>query len=297
MNPLDTGVLITCACVALSVFFATLVVVDFISYVSTRYKEKYLEETQTELEDIILQLPASRVLDLTLALSGLTGFLAAGIYVISARQFSWAVLFVVFLAGVIVSFPLPRFYLRFLRKRRLEKFNEQLEDALTSMSSALKAGFSINQALEIVAEENRRPISVEFRLLLHEIRLGLPLDKALDNMVKRMQSDDFELVATAITTARQTGGELTVIFERLSALIRERLRIHLRLRTLTAQGRIQAIIVGGMPIILLFAINYIAPEMMRDFLGSIQGLGLIALAIILDVVGFLFIKKILTIDV
>ncbi len=297
MNPFDHGLILTSLSAALAVFFAVMVVVDFMGYVSSRYRDRYIEETATELDDILLQMPPSRILDLTLAISALAGFSASVFYGLASRQPNWSIAILCGLFAAICAFPVPRFYLRFLKKRRLEKFNEQLEDALSSMSSALKAGFSINQALEVIAEENRRPISIEFRLLLQEIRLGVPLEKALDNMTQRMQSDDFELVATAILTARQTGGELTVIFERLSALIRERLRIHLRLRTLTAQGRIQAIIVGGMPILLLFAMNYIAPDMMGDFFSSIKGLGLIALAVFLDVLGFLVIKKILTIDV
>jgi tight adherence protein B len=180
---------------------------------------------------------------------------------------------------------------------RLIHFNEQLEDALTSMSSALKSGFSINQAIDVIAQENIRPISVEFRQLMQEIRLGVPLEDALHNMVERLQSDDMELVATAIITARQTGGELTVIFERLAGVIRERSRIQGRIRSITAMGRLQAYLVGAMPFLLMVILTYMAPAIMSAFFNSIVGIIAIGVVCVLVVTGFLIIKKIVTIDI
>jgi tight adherence protein B len=185
----------------------------------------------------------------------------------------------------------------------MNMFNDQLEDALSSMSSSLKAGFSINQALEVVAEENKRPISVEFRLLVQEIRLGVPLDEALQKMVDRLECPDMELVSTAIITARQTGGELTAILDRLASVIRERMRINQRLRALTAQGRMQAYMIAAMPGLLLLAMSYIAPDMMSNFFNATVanvipiGILLIIGAFILVVIGFFVIKKITTIDI
>lgn len=296
MNGLDMG-MIASLCAALSVTMATLVVVDFFSYVSARYKERYLKETATELDDVLLQMPAMKIFDFSLALGGITGFVAALTIGWSSANWSWVRVVVVGAMAAIIAFPLPRLYLRFLKKRRLIRFNEQLEDALSAMSSALKAGFSINQALEVVADENLRPISVEFRLLVQEIRLGVPLDEALRKMVDRIESDDFELIATAIITARQTGGELTQIFDRLASMIRERLRIEGRLRALTAQGKLQAYIIGSMPFLLLFAMNYVAPGMMGQFFSSMTGILVIIGTIVLVVIGFLVIRKITMIDI
>jgi len=197
----------------------------------------------------------------------------------------------------IVAFPVPRLILRYLRIKRLAKFNEQLEDALGSMSSSLKAGFSINQALESIADENRPPISIEFRLLVQELRLGVPLDEALNNMCKRIESDDFELVTVAIITARQTGGELTSVPERLASVIRERLRIYRKVNALTAQGRMQAIVIGIMPFALMFLMSYIVPDAMAAFFQSVVGIIACVIAMILVIVGFLAIKKITSIKV
>ena len=197
----------------------------------------------------------------------------------------------------IVAFPMPRLYLKHLKKQRLIKFNEQLEDALGSMSSALKAGFSINQAIETIAAEDKRSISIEFRLLMQEIRLGVPLERALENLNVRMGSDDFELVATAIITARQTGGELTAIFDRLAGLIRERARINGKLRAMTAQGKLQATIIGVMPLFLLIMMSYAAPTAMDAFFSSIVGIMSMIAAAIMVTIGYLVIRKITTIDI
>jgi tight adherence protein B len=288
---------IASGCSGLSVTLATLVIVDFIGFASNRYREKYVEEASVELDDVLLQMPAAKIFDLSLALSALAGFLAAVIAGLSSSEWSSAKLLFFGVLAALLAFPSPRLYLRYLHKRRMIMFNEQLEDALSAMSSALKAGFSINQALETVAEENKRPISVEFRLLVQEIRLGVPLDEALQKMVNRLDSPDFELVATAIITARQTGGEITVILDRLGSVIRERMRIEGRLRALTAQGKLQAYLIGAMPFMLMIAMAYIAPDMMSNFFHSIFGLLLMLGAIVFVVIGFFVIKKITTIDI
>ena len=181
--------------------------------------------------------------------------------------------------------------------KALVKFNIQLEDALGMMSSSLKAGFSINQALEKVSEQEMHPIALEFRLLMQELQLGVPIDQALDNMARRIGSEDFELVATAIITARQTGGELTETLERVAALIRERGRINAKVRALTAMGRLQAIMIGAMPFLLLFGMYHISPVMMDSFVGSLAGVVSICVVVLLVICGFLTIRKITNVEV
>ncbi|OGV47935.1 MAG: hypothetical protein A2017_10975 [Lentisphaerae bacterium GWF2_44_16] len=293
---INLGIL-ACVSAGLSVTMATLVIVDFVSYASSRYKERYIKEAAVELDDVLLQMPAGKIFDVSLACAALGAFLGIVILCISGSNWSWAKTIFVGVIGAGITFPAPRLILKHLKKQRLLRFNEQLEDALSSMSSALKAGFSINQAIEVVAAENRKPISIEFRLLVQEIRLGVPLDEALQKMVDRLESQDFELVATAIITARQTGGELTLILERLASVIRERMRISGRLRALTAQGKLQAYLIGAMPFLLMFAMSYIAPDMMSAFLHSILGVLVIIGAILLVAAGFFIIRKITTIDI
>ena len=280
--------------VAGAVICATIVIVEFFTFTSARYKEKFLEETAAEMDEVLLTLPPGKILDLSLALSAFIAVLAVGFY---TDNLSIVRLVIVALIAAVAAFPIPRVILKHLRKERMNKFNLQLEDALLSISGSLKAGFSINQALDTVANQNRSPISFEFRLLMHEIRLGVSLDTALEKMNKRLDSPDFELIAMAIITARQTGGELTAILERLAGVIRERVRISGRIKALTAQGRLQAVIIGLMPFALFFAMMYVAPDMMNSFFSSVVGILFLMGVIILDVMGFIVIRKITTIDI
>lgn len=284
-------------CAFAGAFFAALVLVEFGVYVAARYRERYLQETRTELDDVLIQIPASRILDLSIAFSiGCTVLIILLIMLFAPGTSLQAMLLFSCLAGIVL-FPLPRIILRYLKARRINKFNLQLEDALNMISGALKAGFSINQALEEVADQDIRPLSVEFRLLTQEIRLGVPLDQALENMARRLDSADFELVATAISTARRTGGELTGTLERVAVLIRERVRIAGKVRALTAMGRLQAIIIGMMPFLLMLGMYYVSPQLVSTFFTSVLGIIALVVVILLDIAGFLWIRKITRIEV
>ena len=284
-------------CAFASVTLAMLVLIDFGIYIAGRYRERYLEEAKTELDDILIQLPASRMLDLSIALSAAGAIITVVITSTQSEQISWGLgVFIALIVGAAL-FPVPRFILRFLRAQRLIKFNQQLEDALGMISSSLKAGFSINQALEKVSEQDLHPIALEFRLLMQELQLGVPLDQALENMSRRVGSDDFELVSTAIITARQTGGELTETLERVAGLIRERGRISNKVRALTAMGRLQAIMIGAMPFLLLFGMYQISPRMMDSFMGSLLGVGAMIGVVVLVIAGFFTIRKITNVEV
>ncbi len=284
-------------CAFLSVFTATLVLIEFGLYIAGRYRERYLEEAGTELDDVLLQMPPGRLLDVSLALAVTAAIVVSTVLATQVEAFSWKWGAPVALLVAAIFFWVPRLVLRALRKRRLRKFNLQLEDGLGTISSSLKAGFSINQALEELAGQNIHPISVEFRLLVQEIRLGVPFEQALENMSRRLASDDFELVATAILTARQTGGELTGTLERVAGLIRERVRISNKVTALTAMGRLQAILIALMPVVLLVGLTKLSPEMMSAFYHHPIGIASLILFGLLLVAGFLWIRKITTIEV
>ena len=290
-------VLLASASAGCCVFFSAYIIIDFMLFTGNRYKERFIQEAAVEMDDVLLQIPPGKVLDVSLAGSAISAFIVVGLLCLTSTDPSWSKIIFLALVAVLITFPLPRLYLRYLRKQRLQKFSDQLEDALLAMSSSLKAGFSINQAMESVAQENRSPISFEFKLLTNEIRLGVPLEEALENMNKRMQSPDFELVSVTIITARQTGGELTGVLERLAGVIRERVRIQQKIRSLTAQGRMQAWIIGLVPFGLMLALFYIAPDMMDSFFSNFIGILLLIGVILLDICGFLMIRKITTIDI
>ena len=188
-------------------------------------------------------------------------------------------------------------YARWLNAQYVRKFDEQLTDALGTMSNALRAGFSISQAFESVAEADLHPISDEFELLLQQLRVGMSFDDALASLEKRIGSDDLTLVVTAIDIARKTGGNLTEIFDRISETIRGRMRIERKVRTLTAQGRLQGLIVSLMPFLLCIVMTMMKPGLMIPFLTSLNGIVCLAVASVMVFAGWLIIRKIVTIKV
>ena len=186
---------------------------------------------------------------------------------------------------------------KWLDRRRREKFNAQLPEALATMSNALRAGFSIAQAFDSVVEQGEKPMSEEFAILQPQLRVGMSFESALESMSERVGSDDLTLVTTAILISRKTGGNVTEIFDKISETIRGRMKIERKVKTLTAQGRLQGIIVSAMPILLGIAMCVLKPKLMIPFLTSMTGILCVAVMTVLIVLGWMMIRKIIKIDV
>ena len=208
------------------------------------------------------------------------------------------------LIGLFIGFLLPRFWLARRRNGRLGAFNRQLPDTITLIANALRAGSSFLQAIELVVRESRPPISVEFGRVIREVNLGLAFEVALENMVRRVRSDDLELMATAIAIQHQVGGNLAEILDSIAYTIRERIRIKGEIRTLTAQQRLSGYVVAGLPIGLAGFLFVAAPGFMTPMFDdrvSVIGLpaGVIILAVggVMMFLGFLLIRKIVDIEV
>lgn len=211
---------------------------------------------------------------------------------------------IILLIGLLVGFLAPRFWLGRRKSSRLSAFNKQLPDTITLIANALRAGSSFLQAIELVVRESRPPISIEFGRVIREVNLGLPFDTAMENMVKRVKSEDFELMATAINIQHQVGGNLAEILDSIAFTIRERVRIKGEIRTLTAQQRMSGYVVGGLPIALALFIFIAAPTFFDpmfqkppDVVGIPLGVILIGLGGIMMAIGFFFIRKIVDIEV
>jgi len=208
------------------------------------------------------------------------------------------------LIGGLVGFMLPKFWLGRRKSGRLNAFNKSLPDTITLIANALRAGSSFLQAIELVVRESRPPISTEFGRVIREVNLGLPFEQALENMVRRVRSDDLELMATAISIQYQVGGNLAEILDSIAYTIRERVRIKGEIRTLTAQQRLSGYVVGLLPIGLAGFLFIAAPRFMDPMFDpavSIIGLpaGVIILAIggFMMFLGFMLIRKIVDIEV
>ena len=299
MPPLSEHLLLWSAIIAVgATFFAfAWLFVSALHEGAGNYASQMGEETSRQFADVFMFVSPTKIAQLG-RLAATTAF-----FVFFIPLFSFSNILST-LAGVLLGllfgafmFTLPGHYARILRNRRRQKFNEQLVDALGTMSNALRAGFSINQAFESVVESGDKPISQEFNVLLQQMRVGLPFDEALSSLDRRVASDDLTLVCTAIDIARKTGGNLTDIFDKISETIRGRMRIERRVRTLTAQGRMQGIVVSLMPLVLGIAMTVLKPEVMKPFLFSLKGAVCIGITLGLVTVGWLIIRKIIKIDV
>lgn len=259
--------------------------------------DSYSDRTSRQFEDLFLFISARRIAEsgwAASALSFIVLFLATGGFD-SITSFSVGT--GIGLIGAAFAFKAPSQVLLFLKQRRLIRFNMQLADTLISMSNALKAGFSITQAFESVAREGENPIAQEFSMLLQEVRVGVNFSDALLNLEQRVGSEDLTLVIQSIEATRKTGGNLTEIFEKIAATIRERTRIENRIRTLTAQQRLQGIVVGAMPAVIALAMTLLDPTMMLPFLHSRGGAIIIIIDVLLIACGAMMIRKIIRIDV
>jgi len=208
------------------------------------------------------------------------------------------------LIGGFIGFMLPRFWLGRRKSGRLGAFNKQLPDTITLIANALRAGSSFLQAIELVVRESRPPISTEFGRVIREVNLGLPFDQALENMVRRVRSDDLELLATAISIQHQVGGNLAEILDSIAYTIRERVRIQGEIRTLTAQQRLSGYVVGFLPIGLPGFLFIAAPGFMKPMfdnppaiLGLPAGVVILIFGGFMMFMGFMFIRKIVDIEV
>jgi tight adherence protein B len=264
---------------------------------SERYAEEQAAGTAQQLEDLLLFIPPKRIDELSQGLAVLffvVAFLLSG----NLRTLSGAGLgLLVALPAGVLGLKAPRFILRIMKQRRLQRFNDQLVDALITMSNSLRAGFSILQSFEGIVQERQSPIAEEFGMFLHKTRVGVEFEKALSEMEARVASEDLTLMVRAIETARLTGGNLTEVFEKIAETIRERVRIQGRIRALTAQGRMQAIIVGALPVLLLFAMTMLDPRMMIGFMTSKAGITLLIIGVLLEIAGVYFVRKIVKVDI
>lgn len=211
---------------------------------------------------------------------------------------------VALLLGLALGFILPRLWLSRRKAGRLNAFNKQLPDTVTLIANALRAGSSFLQAVELVVRESRPPISTEFGRVIREVNLGLTFDVALENMVRRVKSEDFDLLATAVAIQHQVGGNLAEILDSIAFTIRERVRIKGEIRSLTAQQRLSGYVVGGLPLGLAGFIYLAAPaffdpmfEKPPDLAGIPIGVILIGVALLMMGLGFMAIRKIVDIEV
>jgi len=201
------------------------------------------------------------------------------------------------LAGAAAGFYAPSLYVGQRKRARQKAFNDQLGDAINLLANALRSGYSLLQSMETASRELPPPISTEFARVVQEVGLGISLEQALDNMLRRMQSDDLDMLVTAINVQHEVGGNLAQILETISHTIRERVRIKGEIRVLTAQQMITAYIISFLPVALGLILYLINPQYIGLLFSEPCGWIQVGIGVTMITVGFLIIRNIVNIEV
>jgi tight adherence protein B len=275
------------AAVGLAAVFIGWAALHIMGRVFAMQRERLHQEAQTSLKDMFIFVDPAK----------LFAYNIVAFFVVPALL--WALIGnpVISVAAAVGIMVLPRMAVNRLRKRRLTTFERQLPDALLMISGSLRAGAGLTVAIESMVSESRPPISQEFDLLLREQRVGVDFDSALQNMEKRIPLQDFVMVVAGLRISREVGGNLADILESLADTLRRKHTMEGKINSLTAQGRVQGVVMTGLPIFLMLVLSQMEPEAMAPLFNSLIGWGVLAVIAVMEMVGYFFISKITNIDV
>ncbi len=202
-------------------------------------------------------------------------------------------------AGVLLGSRIPRIFVRRQQDKRLKAFNDQLSDMLTLMVNGLRAGFATMQSIVAVSKQLPAPISTEFRRVVQEMQLGLSMEEAMNNLLRRIPSPDLDLVVTAMNVQREVGGNLAEILETIAHTIRERIRIKGEIKTITAQVVYSGRFLSFLPVILAAALWVISRDYMMEFFQEPIwcGVSILGLGGLLIIIGYVIMNKIADIEI
>lgn len=251
------------------------------------WRERFTRETGFRLRELFLFVDPARlyVLNIALTLLGaIAAWLLTGLVVIALA-----------VAGVLALSPSAA--LRWLRARRIEHIEQQLPDALQMLAGTARAGLSLPAAIRQISTELAPPLQQELLLVRHEQRLGVSLDDALENLARRVPAQPVKLMVSAMRIANETGGGLAETLERTAHTLRSQHAMELKIRALTAQGKLQAWVVGLLPVFLLWVLARMEPEAMALLWTTQLGWGVIAAVLVMEFIGVLLIRRIVAIDI
>lgn len=246
-----------------------------------------LRRLEQQLAALFLFVDVRKLILLNLTLMGLV---TAGVWLLARNPVLPALVPVFFLLA-------PGWGYRFIRVRRQKQFEQQLPDAIQSLSGALKAGASLNAGFMQLAQESSPPLSQEVELIIREQRLGVSLDSALSNFGRRMPLPTVVLLVSTIRIAAETGGELAEALSRTATTMRSIAQAEGKIAALTAQGKMQAWVVGLLPVLLLYVLTRMEPVAMAKLWSTPLGWGVIAVIVFLEFMGVWLIRRIVAIDV
>jgi tight adherence protein B len=251
------------------------------------YKEKFTENADANAADMFMTVDAGRLFVINLVAVVLIPVL---ILVITHE---WIIPLGVFIFLLFI----PVIIYRIMRAKRLRKFEEQLPDGLIMMAGSMQAGASLNIAIDNLIKEQPAPISQEFELLNREQRIGVDFELSLDHMDERVPIQDFAMFTSAIRINRDIGGNLAEILKKLSDTLRKKHQMEGKIDSLTAQGRLQGVVMTGLPVLLGLLLYFLEKDAMSQLWTTKVGYVVLAVIIVMEFLGYIMIKKITTINV
>jgi len=270
---------------------------------TTLLKQRLLSDTPF-LQHVLLNTPRLHALDRLLMQAGLNMKLMTFIGLTFALALAGffigqflALHLVVSIALLALMGSLPYFYLRYLKEKRLKKFDEQMPDALDLIGRGIRSGHALPSAIKMVADEMANPISEEFRIAFDEVNYGFSMQEALTNLATRVPSTDLHYFVVAVLIQRETGGNLAELLGNISALIRARHKLYGTIRVLSAEGKLSAWILTLLPIVLALVINLINPGFMQVLWKDEAGIKMVIGIVIMMMLGILWMRKIIKIRV
>lgn len=251
------------------------------------YKSTFTESASANMSDMFMFMDPARLFYLNM------------LAIVVVPPLLWLITgdFLSAVAAIILLIVLPKLFYNMMRAKRLRAFEKQLPDGLAMLAGGLRAGASLSIALEGLVKEQPAPMSQEFELMLREQRLGLDLDAALGHMERRVPLQDFSMVVAAMRISREVGGNLAEILETLAETLRRKATMEGKIESLTAQGKMQGVVMTGLPIFLGLILMQMEPEAMGKMFTTQIGWITLTVIVVMELLGYLFIRKITSIDV
>lgn len=276
--------------IALLVFAVTVVVALMLLAAGERflsgYRDSFMSQARMNLADMFLFMEPDQL------------FLLNAIAFVVVPLLVWLFLGLLFaiLAAVLLAFVPRKLYL-WMRMRRLEKIQDQLPDALQMLSSSLRAGVGFAPAMEVLVQDGQPPLAQELALVLRQQHMGVRAEVALESFAKRVPIVDAELFVSAVNISREVGGNLAETLATLAETLRRRLIMEKKVKALTAQGRLQGIVMALLPVFLIGYLSLMYEDTMQPMFHSWHGWTVTAICLVMEYLGYRMCKKIMTIDV
>ena len=252
------------------------------------YQSRYLQSVSRTLETMFIFLNPRRILNVSILIMCLVFM-----FTLTITRLNIVLSVIMALVGLLV----PRILLSYYVRKRRRTFELQFVQGLDFLSSSMKAGLSFVQALESLVENSTPPLSQEFDLLLREYRIGIPLNEALQNLARRVESEELNLMVFSTIITRELGGDISEIFDHLADVIRSRHRVMERVDTLTSQGRLQAMVCGAIPFLLYVILFLWHPDYIKPLFDSSVGKVAIYAVVLFQVIVILTVRRMVNIRI